>query len=212
MSDLAFEVLGARAVPAAAAPTLAFPLTITTEPGRVIQSVQLRCQVRIEPALRPYDDREKELLLEVFGEPERWGSTLKSFLLTHVALPVPAFDTTTQVELAVPLSYDLEVTAGKYLHGLRAGEVPLLFLFSGTVFERTDQGIRIQQIPWDCEARFGLPVQIWSDVMDAHFPGSGWLRLQRETIDALTRFKSTRAIPTWDQAVAELLARAEVAS
>jgi hypothetical protein len=212
MSDLAFEVIGARPLPAAAAPTLAFPMSITTEPGRAVQSIQLRCQIRIEPALRPYDAREKELLLEVFGEPERWGSTLKSFLLTHVGLPVPAFDTTTQVELAVPLSYDLEVTAGKYLHALRGGEVALLFLFSGTVFERTEQGMQIQQIPWDCEARFALPVQTWAKVMDAHFPGSGWLRLQRDTTDALTRFKATRAIPTWDEAVAELLAQAEVPS
>lgn len=210
MGDLAFEVIGARPLPAAAAPTLAFALAITTEAPRAIQSIQLRCQIRIEPAMRPYDDREKELLLEVFGEPQRWGSTLKSFLLTHVGLPVGPFETTTQVELVAPFSYDLEVTAGKYLHALGSGAVALLFLFSGTVFEHGGDGVQIQQIPWDCEARYDLPVQTWAAMMDAHFPDSGWLRLHRETLDALTRFKSVRAIPTWDQAVSELLALAEV--
>jgi hypothetical protein len=47
---------------------------------------------------------------------------------------VPPFTGTTVVDLHVPCSYDMEVLASKYLDALAGGEVPLEFLFSGTVF------------------------------------------------------------------------------
>jgi hypothetical protein len=53
-----------------------------------------------------------------------------------------------------------------------------------------------------------VPVQVWRDVMDRYFPGGGWLRVRRETIDALQRFKAARALPTWDDAIAQLLKEA----
>jgi hypothetical protein len=44
--------------------------------------------------------------------------------------------------------------------------------------------------------------------MDAHFPNSAWLRLRRETVRSLARFKSHRALPTWDDTIEALLAAA----
>src|SRR4029453_7129882 len=58
------------------------------------------------------------------------------------------------------------------------------------------------------EARPPGPVQVWRDVMDRYFPGGGWLRVRRETIDALQRFKAARTLPTWDDAIAQLLKEA----
>jgi hypothetical protein len=65
-------------------------------------------------------------------------------------------------------------------------------------------------VSWHTESRYQLPVSVWRDVMNRYFPGGGWLRLPRETIDALGRFKASEALPTWEQAIELLLARAEV--
>jgi hypothetical protein len=199
---IGFRVTGARAEPYAAAPTLIFELGV--EAGAV-ESIALRCQIRIEPRRRRYTPAEEQQLVELFGATPRWGDTLKPFLWTHVATVVPGFTGTTQVELPVPCSYDLDVAAAKYFHGLEDGEIPLLFLFSGTVFARGPNGLSAAQIPWDREASYRLPVPVWRAVMDAYFPNSGWLRLRRETLDALTRVKARRALPTWDDVIAVLL-------
>jgi len=212
MSALAFAVTGASADPAAAAPTLRLGLRITAAADQQVQSILLRCQLRIEPERRRYDAAEQARLVELFGEPHRWTDTLRPFQLTSVTLPVRGFTGGTEVPLPVELSYDLEVAAGTYLHALRDGTVPLLVLFSGTVFHQTPGGIQVEQIPWDREASFDLPVSVWAAAIDAHHPGTGWLRLQRDTIDALAAFKAEHALPTWDDAVARLLAERAVAN
>jgi predicted phage gp36 major capsid-like protein len=45
-------------------------------------------------------------------------------------------------------------------------------------------------------------------MLDAYFPDSGWIRLSRETIAALQRFKASRGLPTWESVMAALLAAA----
>lgn len=212
MIQLSFEVTGARPDPYALVPVLQFPLRIATSPSATIQSVQLHCQVRLEPDRRGYTPEEQSLLVDLFGTPERWGDTCKPFLLTHVTLPVGGFEGSTEVTLPVELSYDLEVAAGKYLHALRDGEVPLLFLFSGTVFLRTEQGTRVQQVPWDREARHRLPIAVYDELLDLHFPGTGWLRLQRETLDELQRYKTRHALATWDDVVRFLMLEREAST
>lgn len=210
MSGLDFEVVGVRAADRSAlAPTLQVRLRLTGVPGQQVQSILLRCQIRIEPERRRYDAAEQGRLLELFGEPHRWSETVKPFLLTHVVLPVGGFVGTTEVDMPVELSYDLEVATGRYLHALRDGLVPLLLLFSGTVFSRTPQGLQVEQIPWDREARFDLPVATWHATIDAHHPGTGWLRLTRDTIDALQDYKSRNGIMTFDETLTALLAAAD---
>ena len=60
----------------------------------------------------------------------------------HCAAMVQGFTGTTEVDLPMPCTYDFEVTGSKYLHALRDGFVPLLLLFSGTVFTRGQLGVR----------------------------------------------------------------------
>ena len=43
----------------------------------------------------------------------------------------------------LPCTYDFDVSGATYLHALRDGEVPLLFLFSGTVFCRGRTGFSV---------------------------------------------------------------------
>jgi hypothetical protein len=46
-------------------------------------------------------------------------------------------------------------------------------------------------------------------MMDLYFPNGGWLRLQRDTLDALERYKTEQAYPTWEQAIEALLKQAQ---
>jgi hypothetical protein len=209
MSDLSFAVLGARAVPYAAVPTLVFRLRIAEATGERIHTIALRCQIQIEPRRRHYSADEEERLLELFGEPQRWGQTLKTILWTHASLMVPGFTGSTEVDLPVTCTYDFEVTAAKYFHGLDDGEIPLLLLFSGTVFTRGQSGFSVEPVPWEKEASFRLPVRVWRELMDHYFPGSAWIRLRRDSLDALHRFRGRRALPSWDDALEVLLQGAE---
>ncbi len=85
MIDLDFAIDGITVEPYAAIPTLRFALRVSNAtPALAIENVMLNCQIRIEPARRPYGAIEHERLADLFGAPERWGQTLQSFLWTHV--------------------------------------------------------------------------------------------------------------------------------
>lgn len=205
MSGLTLDITGARAERYAAVPTLMFRLRIAEPDARPIHTIALRAQVQIETQRRHYTSAEESRLLELFGEPARWGQTLKPMLWTHATMIVPAFEGTVEVDLPVTCTYDFEVAGAKYLHALDDGEIPLVFLFSGTVFARTGTGFAIDQLPWDLESAYRLPVGQWRAMMDHYFPGAAWLRLGRESFDALQRFKADRALPSWDATVEALL-------
>ena len=209
MADLSFEIVGARAEPYAAVPTLVFALRMTETTGQAIHAIALRCQIQIEPNRRSHSSAEQAKLLEMFGKPGRWADTVKPFLWTHASLMVTGFEGTKTVDLPMTCTYDFEVTAAKYFEALDDGEIPLLVLFSGTIFTAgSGAGFMVERVPWEKEATFRLPVRLWREVMDRYFPGSAWIRVQRESLDALQRFKAEHALPTWDDALTALLANA----
>jgi hypothetical protein len=209
VSDLHFECVHVRPERYAAFPTLSFGVRIDDAEQVPVHALALRCQIRIEPQRRRYSEVEADRLLDLFGEMVRWGDTLKPLQFAAVSMMVPGFQGSTQVDLGVPCTYDFEVAAAKYFHSLEQGEVPLLLLFSGTLFLRGDSGFSVEQVPWDKEARYRMPVSVWHELMDLYFPNSAWLRVRRETLDALQSFKSHAALPTWDDAFADLLRRAQ---
>lgn len=206
MPELTFDCVEVRPLRFAAAPTLTFRLRVADVSRTPIHAIALRVQIRIEPQRRRYQPQESELLAGLFGEPSRWGQTLRSFPFASQSVLVPGFVGAGEVELAVPCTYDLEVAAGKYLHALRDGVVPMVLLFSGTVFAKGELGFWVEQVPWHAEAVYRMPVTVWEDLMDLYFPASAWIRLHRETVDALLRYKARHAIPTWDAAMDRLLA------
>ena len=208
MADLIFGCTGASADRYAATPTLSFQLTITERSGVRVHAIALRCQIRIEPHRRRYSATEAERLHDLFGDPSRWADTVKPIQLATVTVMVPSFSEVTEIDLPVPCTYDLEVASARYLQGLDDGTIPLLMLFSGTVFVATEQGFSVELVPWSAEASYRMPVTIWRDLVDAHFPGSAWLRCTRETLDALSRYKAQHALPTWDATLNSLLAAA----
>jgi len=212
VSDLAFAIVGARAERFTASPQLALRLRVTESSGVPVHAITLHAQVRIEPQQRRYDAGESGRLVELFGGPERYGDTLRPLLWTHVSHTVLAFEGETEADLAIPCSYDFEVAAHKYLSALTDGEIPINVLFSGTVFVRgEDGGVAAELVPWSCEARFRLPVAVWRATMDAFFPNSAWIRIDRETFDELYAFKAAGNFPTWEAALARLCAEAKSA-
>jgi len=209
VNDLQFSVLGAEATPYAASPTITFAVRITDPTDAPIHAITLRCLLKIEPQRRRYAPAEEERLVELFGETPRWRDTLRPFTWAQVSSVVPAFTGTIDVELAVPCTYDLEVASAKYFHGVEQGEIPVVLLFSGSVFTRNAGGFDFVPVAWEGEASYRLPVDVWRSMMDQYFPGEGWLRLPRHTLDALQRFKAARALPTWEQAIETLLKETE---
>ena len=205
---LAFAIESAEAVEYAAAPTIAF--TIGVESDVPVRSLSLNAQIRIVPTRRGYDADEQAGLVELFGTPDRWHETLRGFLWTNATLVVPPFSGAGTTKLTVPATYDLEVAAAKYFNAVADGVVPLEFLFSGTVFYAGDGGaLRTARIPWDCEAAFALPVPVWKQAVENRFPGSAWLRLDRDVFDRLLAYKAGRTLPTWEAAIRELLDRGD---
>jgi hypothetical protein len=204
-----FQVLGATGRRYAAVPALDFDVHVSEPGGRQVYAIVLTAQVMIEPARRQYDAETRERLVELFGSPERWATTTRSLVWHQAEAVVPAFTGSTTFHIALPATFDMEVASSKYLHGLPDGEVPLAFNFNGTVHYRGDDGrLQLSLVPWSCSAEFRLPVSTWRELIDHYYPRTGWIALRDETLLALQREKATRALPTLDACVAELLEEA----
>ena len=164
-TGLTFTVLDVAPEPYAVAPILAARIRVTAPEDEPVHAIALRCQVRIEPLRRGYSDDEAAGLTDLFGPRERWATTQRTFLWQHCAAMVPAFLGTNEITLPLECTYDFEVTAAKYLHALRDGAVPLQFLFSGTVFTPGQRGFSVQQVSWDCEDHYDMPVAVWRELI-----------------------------------------------
>jgi hypothetical protein len=211
-AGLSFNVVDVTPEPYAVTPVLTARVGIAVPDNQPVHAVALRCQVRIDPLRRGYSDDEAAGLTDLFGPRERWATTQHTFLWQHCAAMVPGFTGATEVRLGLECTYDFEVTAAKYLHALRDGVLPLQFLFSGTVFrsgfQAGQRGFSVQQIPWDCEDGYDMPVSVWRDLIQQHYPSSGWVRLGHQTAAALAAYKSERGLLGLDDAINELLAQA----
>jgi len=207
MPDLSFEVIGAEVPPYAAVPTLIFKLRVTNADAQeCIHSVTLRSQVQLAVTRRRYSPEAQAQLLEVFGEPERWGETLRSLLWTHVNAVVPQFSGSVIIDLPIACTYDFEVVATKYFSALGDGEVPLLFLFSGTVFYENEEGnLQAGQISWTKESSYRFPITIWQEMMARYYPNSTYIRLHKDIFDRLYQYKATHGLPTWEDVIGRLL-------
>jgi hypothetical protein len=208
VADLRIEVVDAEVERYAFAPAIGLRLRVTESSGMSVAAVVLHAQVRVEPHRRTYTPEERERLVEVFGPSWQWGDSLKPFIWTQLSTAIGGFDGTVDVEVPLPCSYDVEVAGTPYLVALEDGGIPLVLLFSGTVFGGGPGGMVVEPVPWHLEARFELPVATWRGAMDRFFPGTRWIRLSTDTADALGAFKARQALPTWDQAVELLVKRA----
>lgn len=209
MPDLDFAVEGAEAIPYAAVPTLGFKIRIRNAPDERVRNVALQVQMQIEPAQRAYNSREKERLNDLFGDPSRWGQTLKTLLWTRTTLFVAPFTGETLVELPVHCTFDFNVAVTKYFGGLEDGSVPVTLLFSGSVFYEEKGLLQIGQISWSREASYRLPVAVWRTMMDLYYPNTAWLCLERDVFDRFVAYKTRHGLGTLDRALDHVLHAAE---
>ena len=215
MPDLKFQVVMAEPEPYAAGPLLKFKLHVTQSAAAgaevvPIHAVTLQCQIRIDPAQRRYAAPEQEKLLDLFDRPSRWGQTLRPLLWTHASVGIGPFTDNIVVDLPVPCTYDFNLAVTKYFYALEDGEIPVTLLFSGTMFHEGEDGaMQVAQIPWDREAAFRLPVPVWKEMMEQYYPNTAWLCLRKDVFDRLYQYKSRHGLPTWEQALENLLSTRE---
>jgi hypothetical protein len=204
--DLDFVVRGARPVKYAAAPMLALDLQISETGGREVYMLALTIQLMIEPARRSYDDTARERLVELFGAPERWAVTTRSLVWAKLDVLVPAFTGTTTVTVPIACHYDLELAAAKYLHSLPDGEAPLALHFNGMIYyPGRDGGLQMVLIPWSKSIDFRMPVSVWQETIAHYYPGTAWIAVRSQTLEALQREKRARGLATLDACVSALL-------
>lgn len=206
MTDLAFEIRGAQPKPHAASPTIAFRLhTTATEP---IEAMVLRVELRIEPQWRTYDGQEKALLNDLFGTPERWHTTLRTFSWADVPVTVPGFAGETESTIEVPCTYDFDVAATRFMNALGGGEIPLRFFFSGAVFRYGERGFSTERVAWSSECAYRMPLAVWRDALRACYGDDAMIRIGRETLDVLARYRSLMGATNWNQVILNLLENA----
>ena len=211
MPELTFHIRGIEPAFYSATPLLILKVGLSSsEAHTTIQSVLLQCQIQIQPSRRAYQPAEQKQLRDLFGDPEGWGRTLRPLLWTNASVTVPSFTGETVAEVPVPCTFDFNVAATKYFHGLQNGDIPICALFSGTVFYPNKQGaLQIEKISWNSEANYRVPVQTWKQMMERHYPNVAWLCLRRDIFDRLHEFKVSRGIPTWEQTMENILLLAQ---
>jgi len=207
MPDLNFSIRGAAPVFHSLSPLLKFQLEISTaKAAETIQALILQCQIQIQPAQRSYSPAETERLSELFGPPKDWGRTLRNRLWAQASTTAGMFTGNIQVGLPVPCTYDMDLAATKYFYALDGDEIPLLFLFSGSIFYLTADGrLQVQPISWEKETEYRMPVRFWREALDSHYPNSAWIQLRKDVFDRLLGYKRSRSAATWEQALEALL-------
>ena len=120
--EVTFEILGAAHEPFAAQPTLRFELGVTEPTDRPIYAITLTAQINLDPARREYDAETRADLFELFGDPQRWPSTTRSFLWCHASTLVHSFSGATTFGLEVPCTADLEADAEALVVNRMSGE------------------------------------------------------------------------------------------
>jgi hypothetical protein len=203
-----FAVLGVEVVEDAVAPTLRFRLGVSELSEREIFTIALTAQINVEPARRSHDAATRERLVDLFGEPERWPATTHPFLWAQATTLVPSFTGAGMFTLPVPSTFDLEVAAARYFSSLDDGDVPLAFHFSGSILLRGEDGrVQVVSVPWSCSTTWRMPIATWQAMMQRHYPGRGWVALQGDTIERLTRYRRDHGLHSFDACVERMLAR-----
>lgn len=207
VGELELEVIKVEAAHRGMVPLLNFEVRLKSSGNESIQGVLLTSQIQMQTPQRAYSGDEKGRLVELFGTPERWGQTLRNRLWAHVSTTVGPFSHEATTVLSVPCTYDLNVATAKYLYALESGDVPLLFLFSGSVFYVNGAGqLQVERISWKKESTYRMPIQVWRDLMEQHFPNHCWLYLQRDVFERLYSYKRQNGLTTWEQVIERLLA------
>jgi hypothetical protein len=205
--QLTFRVTGAAPVPFAASPQVAFSVTVTNpEPSAPVRSALLRCQIQIDARARTYDARESEALRDIFGSGTVWGRAVGRLLWTHATAVVPEFEQETTFDVHAPCTIDLGLAWARYFAAIGAAEVPVLLLFSGTIFHDAGDGaLRTAPIPWSAEARCTVSADMWREALQEHYGCLAAIPLRKDLLDRLDRYRQRSGVSSWERAIEKLL-------
>src|SRR5262249_41716153 len=204
--ELDFTFQSAEPLRFGASPHIVFKLKVVNNGDADIHSVILRCQIQLDAALRHYTVDEQADLHDLFGDPDRWADTLRSFLWANTSTIIPAFARETTIDLHVPCTFDFNVATTKYFAGIKTGDIPVSCFFSGTVFYDDGSGaLQATQIPWEKEAAYRMPIHVWREMMDSYYPNIAWLCLRRDVFERLHQYKIEKGIPTFEEVLLRIL-------
>ena len=159
MPDLRFSVLSVAAAPDAS--RLEFVLQMENAAAEeTIERVRLNAQLHIQPGRRRYSKQEQAALQSLFGEPERWHVSLHPLFWASTTLDVP-FGSAAKAECSVAFAADSDDAALTYCHALQEGEIPVEFMFSGTIFYTRNGPMQVAFIPWAKETACRIPLSVW---------------------------------------------------
>ena len=150
-----------RPVPSRPRRCSSFQLRVdNAEPARPIHTVALRCQIQIEATRRRYAPEEQARLADLFGEPERWGQTLRTMLWTHASAVVPPFTGDDRRSICRCLHLRLQRRGDEvFLRRSTTARCRSASSSAARVFyEDADGALQVAPISWSKEARFRLPV------------------------------------------------------
>ncbi len=137
-----FRCNSAEACPFAAAPTIAFRLTLTNAtPSQIIRVSLSAPRSMIEAPKPPLRRDERERLRDLFGEPAAGPDAAPYALDPHLQPRPGLFRSSIDVDLPVACTFDFNVAAAKYFHALERGMCRSFFQFSGTMFYRSAEGV-----------------------------------------------------------------------
>jgi hypothetical protein len=139
MPDLSFQIEGVQAV-RLRAPLLGFDLRVTNTAASAYTPSPSGARSRLRRTRRRYGAKDQERLQDLFGEPHRWGQTLRTMLWTQASVDRARFHGRAPCGAAGALHLRLQCGRVKYFQGLEEGEIPLCFQFSGTVFYESATG------------------------------------------------------------------------
>jgi len=197
MIALTFSITGAYAKSRTATPTICFALCVKA--SERVEAMVLRAEIRIEPQWRSYSLGEQLLLNDIFGAPERWGTTLRAFSWADVPVVVTAFEGETITRIEVPCTYDFDVTATRFFHALADGHIPVRILFSGAIFYAGRLGFSCERVPWSAEAAYRMPASVWHEAMRVCYGTDALLRVKAETLEQLHRMRAAAGALSWDE-------------
>jgi hypothetical protein len=208
--ELGFAVTPARAEEFAAVPTLRFELDVARLGGPALCAASLTVDIRIDVARRAYPPGARAALAEVFGLPSQWTRTMTPLAWTQITVQVPAVEDRARLPLTVGCATDAELAITRYLRAVGNEPVPLLLLFSGTLFYRPkpDAGsLLTARVPWSAECDGTLPAGLWHSLVQRYYGDAPWLRLSRQTYERLDAHRLRQVLPDTEAAVADLIDR-----
>ena len=91
MPELTFACTAIEPDRFAAAPAVTLRMRASGPPGVRVHAAAIRCQVRIEPRRRGYTEAEGEAMADLFGDRERWGTTMQALQLAFLSHLLPGF-------------------------------------------------------------------------------------------------------------------------